>query len=223
MSEYAVLGEKDWKKRRTIADAIDVLQRSAGFDRDDRGQIQLGRIRLTSREVVSLTRVSFESAAHQKTFIVNLPTATKFKATSQGQMIIDDIDRLEGATLDEKGNVELQDGALIRAVEIVPAPLPYNISDLDRVIVAATILKLDALEQCSYSSGAMLSEYAEHDPYANLIDCSKLAGFAVPELKIIKGHIADLAPKFAAVSEQKISDTLRKFGMRIPSKRTRRA
>src|SRR5258705_8663803 len=130
MSEYEVLGEKEWKKRRTIADAIDVLQKSVGFDGDDRGQIQLGRMRLPSGDVVSLTWVSFESAAHRKTFIVKLPTALKFKATSQDELLIDDIGRLEGATLDEKGNVELKDGTLMRAVEIIPALLPYEISAL---------------------------------------------------------------------------------------------
>jgi catechol 2,3-dioxygenase-like lactoylglutathione lyase family enzyme len=153
MSECEALGEKERKKRRTIADAIDALQKNAGFDGDDRGQIQLGRIRLPSRQVVSLTWVSFESATHQKTFIVKLPTATRFKATSQGQLLIGDIGLLEGASLDEKGNVELQDGTLIRAVEIVPAPLPYNISDLDSAIVAVTVLKLEGSPFTSFRAG----------------------------------------------------------------------
>ncbi|MBR1153975.1 hypothetical protein [Bradyrhizobium sp. JYMT SZCCT0428] len=222
MSEYEVLGEKEWKKRRTIADAIDVLQKSVGFNGDDRGEIQLGRMRLPSGDVVSLTWVSFESAAHRKTFIVKLPTATKFKATLQAELLIDDIGRLEGATLDEKGNVELQDGTLMRAVEITPALLPYGVSALDLTIVALTISQMDALDKCSYSTGEVFFGHPEDDPYVGFIDCSKLAGLDVPQLKVIKAHIADRAPEFATVSEQKIADTLRKFGMRIPAKRSRR-
>ena len=222
MSEYEVLGEKEWKKRRTIADAIDVLQKSVGFDGDDRGQIQLGRMRLPSGDVVSLTWVSFESAAHRKTFIVKLPTALKFKATSQDELLIDDIGRLEGATLDEKGNVELQDGTLMRAVEITPALLPYEISSLDRAIVALTISQMNALDICSYSSGGVFLDHSKDDPDVGFIDCSKLTDLNVPILKVIKGHIADRAPELATVSEQKIADALRKFGMRIPAKRTRR-
>ena len=222
MSGYEVLGENEWKKRRTIADAIDVLQKWVGFEGDDRAEVQLGGLRLPSGDVVSLSRVSLESAAYRKTFFVQLPTATKFKALSKGELVIDDIGRLEGATLDEKGNVELQDGTSMRAVEIIPALLPYEVSALDRVIVALTIIQRDALDKCSYSSGRAFLDHPEDDPCVGLIDCSKLAGLNVPELKVIKGCIADCAPEFAAVSEQKISDTLKKFGMRIPSKRTRR-
>ena len=223
MSESEVLGDKEWKKRRTIADAIDVLQKFAGFDGDDRGQIQVGRIRLPSGEVVSLTWVSFESAAHRKTFIVKLPTATKFKATSQDQLLIGDIGRLEGATLDAIGNVELQDGTLMRAVEIIPALLPYEISALDRAIVALTISQMGALDRCSYSGGRVFFDHPEDNPYVGSIDYSKLSGLGpVPRLKVIKAYIEDREPKFLGLSEQKISDTLRKVGIRMPVARSRR-
>jgi len=213
MSAYEVLGERGWKKRRTVADAIEVLHKDAGFEGDDRAQIRVGRMRLPSGDIVSLTGVLFESAVHRKTFIVWLPTAVRFRAILQDQPVIDqfDIGRLEEASLDEAGNVELHDGTSMRAVEIIPARLPYNISGLDCIIISLTISAIDAQDQCSYSSEGLFSEHPDDDPCIGFVDCSKLAGLPIPELKVIKGFIEDRAPGLGSLSEQKISDTLRKF------------
>jgi hypothetical protein len=225
MASYEVLGEKEWKKRRTVADAIEVLHMGVGFEGDDRAQIRLGPIRLPSGDIVSLAGIFFESAVHHKTFIVWLPTAAKFRAYSQGQSEIAqfDINRLEQATLDDAGNVELCDGTRMRAVEIIPAQLPYKLSDLDRAIITVTISATRAQDQCSYSTEGLFSEHPNDDPRIGFFDCSKLAGLPIPELKVIKGLIEDRARKLKSVSEPKISATLRKFGMRIPVARPRRA
>jgi hypothetical protein len=225
MSEYKVLGEGEWKKRRTVADAIEVLHKDVGFEGDDRAQIRLGPMRLPSGDIVSLTGIFFESAVHQKTFIVWLPTAVKFRAILQGQSVIDqfDIDRLQEATLDDAGNVELRDGTSMRAVEIIPARLPYKLSGLDCIIISLTISKIGAQDKCSYSTEGLFSEHPDDDPYIGFIDCSKLAGLRVPELKVIKGYIEDRKSELATLSEQTISNALRKFGMRIPVARPRRA
>jgi hypothetical protein len=223
MSTYELLGEREWKKRRTVADAIEVLHREVGFEGDDRAQIRLGPMRLPSGGIVSLAGIFFESAVHQKTFIVWLPTAVKFRAVSQGQSIIDDIGRLEEATLDDAGNVDLCDGPRMRAVEIIPARLPYKLSDLDCIILSLTISKIRAQDQCSYSTEGLFSEHPDDDPSIGFIDCSKLAGLGVPELKVIKGYIEDREPRLKSLSEQTISNALRKFGMRIPVARPRRA
>jgi hypothetical protein len=222
MSEYKVLGEGEWKKRRTVADAIEVLHKDVGFEGDDRAQIRVGQMRLPSGDIVSLPGIFFESALHQKTFIVWLPTAVKFRAVSQGQSIIDDVSRLDEATLDDAGNVELCDGMRMRAVEIIPVPLPYKLSTLDCVIIRLAISRLSAQDKCSYITG-LFPKHPLNDPYIGFIDCSKLSGLDVPELKVIKGYIQDREPRLETMSEQKISDTLRKFGMRIPVARPRRA
>jgi hypothetical protein len=225
MSEYKVLGQGEWKKRRTVADAIEVLHKDAGFEGHDLAQIRLGPIRLPSGDIVSLTGIFFESAVHHKTFIVWLPTAVKFRAILRGQSVVDqfDIDRLQQATLDGAGNVALHDGTLMRAVDIIPARLPYKLSDLDCIIVSATISAIGAQDQCSYSTEGLFSEHPDDDPCTGFVDCGKLAGLPIPELKVIKGFIEDRAPGLGSLSEQKISDTLRNFGMRIPVARPRRA
>jgi hypothetical protein len=223
VSEYKVLGEGESIKRRTVADAIEVLHKRVGFEGHDRAQIRLGPMRLPSGDIVSLIGIFFESAVHQKTFVVWLPTAVKFRAILQGQSVINqfDIDRLQEATLDDAGNVKLRDDTSMRAVEIIPARLPYKLSRSDCTIISITILTLNARETCAYSTGGLFSEHPDDDPTSGFIDCAKLAGLKVPELKVIKGHIEKR--ELATLSEQKISDTLRKFGMRIPVVRPRRS
>jgi hypothetical protein len=225
MSAYEVLGQREWKRRRTVADAIEVLHKDAGFEGGDRAEIRLGPMRLPSGDIVNLVGIFFESVVHQKTFIVWLPTAVHFRAILNDHSVIDqfDIGRLEEAVLDEAGNVELRDGTLMRAVDIIPARLPYEPSGLDWTIISLTISRLGAQNKCSYSTEGLFSEHPDHDPYIGLIDCNKLAGLSIPELKVIKGYIEDREPRLATLSAQKISDTLRKFGMRIPVARPRRA
>jgi hypothetical protein len=146
MSAYEVLGQREWKRRRTVADAIEVLHKDAGFEGDDRAEIRLGPMRLPSGDIVNLVGIFFESAVHQKTFIVWLPTAVKFRAILHDHSVIDqfDIGRLEEAVWDDAGNVELRDGTLMRAVDIIPAPLPYKLSGLDCAIIRLAISKLGA-------------------------------------------------------------------------------
>jgi hypothetical protein len=207
MSAYEVLGQRKWKERRTLADAIDVLHNDASFEGGDRAEIRLGPMRLPSGDIVSLVGIFFESAVHQKTFIVWLPTAVSFRAILQDDSIIArfDIGRLEEATFDETGNVELREGTLMRDVEIIPSRLPYKLSGLDCVIISLTISKIGAQDKCSYSTEGLFSEHPDDDPYIGFIDCRKLAGLRVPGLKVIKGYIEDREPRLATLSAEKIS------------------
>ena len=183
---------KSWKKRRTIADAIDVLQKFAGFEGTIVPKFNLAGYGYPRDR--SLVLRGF----HLKARPIERPSSSSFCQRRLNSRLINllvgDIGRLEGATLDEKGNVELQDGTLMRAVEITPALLPYEISSLDRAIVALTLSQMNALDICSYSSGGVFLDHSKDDPDVGFIDCSKLAGLNVPILKVIKGHIADRAP-----------------------------
>jgi len=80
MPQYKSLAEDDRSKRRTIADALEVLRIEANFEQDDAAEIRLGMLRLPSEKVVGLVHVSFDSTLHLKTFLVSLPTASRFLA-----------------------------------------------------------------------------------------------------------------------------------------------
>ncbi len=219
MPRYEWLQEDRRNKRRTIRDVIEVLPEDIAFEHARAAQIRVGALRLPSEEIVGLVSVFAESADDETIFIVSLPTSKQFQASRQSSAEIEtyDIFQLDGATFDRSG-AELADGTQLRAVEVIPALLAYRVTDLDWRIVYHTIEFIKAEEEC-YS-------YPIHfERPRDALDCSALPALKdrIPLLKQIQGYIADREPARKNLSEQQIANTLRKFGMRIPTGRPRRA
>src|SRR5665213_2305415 len=80
----------------------------------------------------------------------------------------------------------------------------------------------------SSSSGYNQWVLTLEDPYSGMvsglrfIDCNTLSGLKIPLLKTVAAYIADRDPTLKLLSPQKISDALRKFGIRVPTGRPRR-
>jgi hypothetical protein len=178
--------------------------------------IQVGALQLPSEEIVGLVNVFVESAADGKTLIVSLPTSKRFRAKRQcnSESETFDIFQLDGTTFDYSGGVKLPDGTHLRAVEVIPALLPYNVTDLDWCIVHHTIEFIGAEQECYRYP-------IRFERPRDALDCSALPALKnrIPLLKQIQGYIADREPAFKDLSEQQIANTLRKFGMRIPTSR----
>jgi hypothetical protein len=133
MRHYERLAEQDRLSRSTIVDALEVLRQLAGFTDDDRAVIRIGPFRLPSGELVGLVDILFEAASQAKICVVSLPTASQFMAIRPGYSRRDrfDIARLDGTAVDGAGKVVLADGRRLRAVEVMPAHLPLEPSELD--------------------------------------------------------------------------------------------
>jgi hypothetical protein len=205
-------------------DVLQVLRDSVGLIDDDRVEIRIGPLRLPSNQVVGLVQVFFDVPGGQKIYIVSLPTSTQFKAHRPGcsKRTHFDIRRLDGATADSRGEVVLSDGTILRAVEIIPARLFVEPSDLDWRIVHHTISIIGAEERCYRHLGHGLPlPYCDMVPDMKVLDCSKLHGLKLPSLKHIAGQIAHKDWTLKKLSQQKIADTLREFGMRFPARRPR--
>jgi hypothetical protein len=216
MPRYEWLQDDERNNRRSIADAIDILHSKAGFDDAQTGTIRVGGLRLPSNEIVGLISVLFESPANDTIFIVALRTAKQFRAKRQGGEELEGfpIVQLDGASFDHSGMVQLPDGMRLRAVDLIPALLPYEITDLDWCIVHHTIAFMKAEPECY--------RYPIHfERSSDALDCSALIGLQgrVPGLKQIQGYIADREPALSGLSQQQIANTLCKFGMRIPARR----
>jgi hypothetical protein len=222
---YKRLQEENRNRRRTVVDAIETLKEQICFQDNDRAELRIWLIELPSGDVVGLVNVFFESLP-DITLIVSLPTSIFFRARQPEQSEFQhfDIAELDGASLDGAGNVELKDGTRLRAVEVVPARLPYEISELDWRIVNHTVSMMGAEERCyvhpSRSSSPKQRQIArEH----RLLDVSTLVGLGAPPLlKQIKGTFLDQNTDVKNISEAKISDTLSKFGMRRHARRPRK-
>jgi hypothetical protein len=220
---YEILAEDRRTSRRTMADAIAVLQDYAGFAETDHAEIRIRCLNLPSAEVVGLVQIVFDCPVNDKAYVVSLPTSKQFRArrpnTSEYERL--DIAQLHEATLDGTGNVRLTDGATLRAVEVLPARLPLAPSTLDWLILYHTIRFVGAEEQSSQSLRDAFND-PPIDMIPNLfwIDCGKLTGLAIPKLDSITAYITSIE-RTLVVSQQKIADTLRKFGVRFPQPRPR--
>lgn len=224
---FEILAEEDHRKRRTLADALEVLRTDANFQEGDEAEITLGMLKLPSGEIVYLVHVGFQSAVHQKTFLVSLPTAAKVRARFLGDPKLQELEmeRLNGAIANGRGDLLLSDGAQIRSVEVIPALLPYEITPLDWTIIRQTIAELGIEEHSRYDPDPDDPGFEAARTYLgrlllNSIDCSKLTGHPRPPLKSIQARVQDYT-EFGLISLPKISDTLSKFGMRKPASRRR--
>src|ERR1700737_1022209 len=162
-------------KRRTLADVVDGFRQHTDFGENDSLKIQVDGLRLPSGNVVGLIQIVFdsESVAHWS----SLPSSVQFRARRQGssELTLFDIFDLDGAIADSDGNVSTAGGARLRTVEVIPAALPYHISDLDQSIVFRTIQLLGVEGKCfrSLREGAE-PEFEAMIPDLNFFICSKL-------------------------------------------------
>jgi hypothetical protein len=224
MPAHERLFEELRKSRRTIADAIEVLRDAGGFSDHDHAEVRIGPLHLSSGDVVSLVDVLFEAPFGEKVCIVSLPTSARFRAIRHGASRSErfEISRLNGAVVDANANVVLRDRTTLRAVEVIPTRILSDPTELDWRIVRSTISMIGAEDRC-YRSLRADSPLALPDtvPDLRFLDCSKLCGLELPPLKEIAFQIAEKDKTLRNLSQQKIADALRKFGIRVPKPRPR--
>jgi hypothetical protein len=222
MDSYVRIADETRSQRRTVLDALEVMRLCAGFIDDDIADIQVVGLRLPSNEVVGLVQALFASPSKQQIFIVGLPPARQFRAhaISSGAPGTFEINLLDRATADGRGNVTLANGSSVRAAEIIPSHLLSEPSDLDWKIVTSVISMLKAGQACYRDLAQGLPPEMEYAvPVLSGIDCAKLPGLKAPPLKQIAQHFVDMGVK--PPSPPKIAEALRQFGIRIPVARHR--
>ena len=199
--------------------------RKAGFGDNDRAEISIGLLKLPSAEVVGLVQITFAPQIGDKAHVVSLPTSKQFKAyrTNARQRRYFDIAELNGAVVDGSGNVLLANGIALRAVEVIPARLPLEPTELDWRIIHCTLSILEADD--SYRSWATGLPPRLQGMLADLriVDCGTFGGLTLPRLNVLSAQIREREPTLRMVSTQQVADTLRKFGIRIPVPRPRDA
>jgi hypothetical protein len=208
----------------SVADAVATLSDEASFQSGDHAKIVCGDLRLPSGETVVLTGLLFERG-NRHLYSVWLRSSKTCRARYGAELLDLDTGELADATVDIDGNVTLVDGRVIRAVQIAPAKLPYKVTELDWQIVHQTISSVEAGDRCYVRPmGLEGPNFIEIARKFNLVDCSALQRLdQIPYLKAIQGDLLEREPDSLNVSQQKISDTLSKFGIRHKRPRPRRA
>ena len=224
MPQYERLCEEGRISRRTMADAIEVLREKAGFGDNDRAEIFIGLLKLPSAEVVGLVQIIFDRQIGDKAYVVSLPTSKQFKAyrTNARQRGCFDIAELHGAVVDGSGKVLLANGIALRAVEVVPARLPLEPTELDWRIIHHTLAIIEADHCYRHFGYGLPSRLQEMAADIRVLDCRAFRGLTLPPLKVVTSFIRERDPTLQKLSEQQIADSLRKFGIRTPTPRPRR-
>lgn len=209
----------DFATRRTIADALNVLAARIAFKSSDRAQIEISPLALPWGELAWLLFVVFESEREP------LPCSSKFHAIRAGseRTEIFETSRLKDATVDGRSQVTLNDGTQLRAVEILPAISNVEPSELDYFIVHALVQFNKAEAWCYRNLADDLPPGLREEVTADLrfLDFNRLHELKIPGLKELAGFVADTTPDLPPISEQKVADALKTFGLRIPRPRPR--
>ena len=217
--KYHSLASDDRIRRRTIADAIEVLHSIPDFTEQSRASVQVDPLPLASGEIVGLVKVQCNGPLPEVICVVQMPTSSRFRAVRKGSSHQEsfDIFRLDGAAVDGAGNVKLADDARLRAVELIPVHLPLEPTELEWRIVHHAIAFIDAEEHCYRRlRDDVPAEFREMVPDVRVLDCNKLSGLDIPSLEAIAAYIAERDRTLRRLSLQKIADALRQFGMRVP-------
>jgi hypothetical protein len=192
MQEYVALQEGRRTKRRTVADALEVVREKLGVYEITRAEIRIHHLQLPSGECTALVAVLFPDLG----CCVTLPTSARFRGLSgtSSQHQLFETSRLDRAQVSSDGSVRLVDGSWLRAVEVIPSHLPYELSELEKLILRHVIL-LTGSYHCSRSIQEGLPEHLQQQvPDVHALDYSRLSTIQVPQLKVIRAFIEDENP-----------------------------
>jgi hypothetical protein len=209
--------------RNKISDAIALLRAEAGFGERHRATIRALPMRLPSAEVVGAVDLLFEAAWVPCVYAVGLRYAPGFRGRPlrsgyQEYPIVE----LNRATVNAAGTVTLADGTVLENVEMLTAPMLAEPTDLDRQILAAALKVIEGGESCFRSlQEDVPAAHRAFVPDIRQLDWGRLRTLKTRPLKQLVAAIKDVDPELEVRSNEKIANTLCKFGVRVPIPRPR--
>ena len=208
-----------------MAGVIDLLCGQAGFDLRHIATIEIAPLQLPSADVAWLTNVAFQVDSDIRAH-VSLPASAVFHAAISGesryQIFCSKL--LDGAILDATGRVSLIDGPELKAVEVLPTISRVYPSTLDYAIIHCLIEFNNAQSWCYENPIDHLPASLRNQDWRDLrtINLGRLHQLKIPALKVLAGYFIRRCPGRRPPSEQKVADTLRACGLRIPDQRPRK-
>jgi hypothetical protein len=217
MQQYVALDQDGRTKRRTVADALEVVRQRLGVGEITHAEIRLAPFALPWGGSTAAVVVLFPDLG----YYVSLPASARFGARTDPspQRQAFEIAVLEGAEICSDGSVLLKDGRRLRAVEVEPTGL-HSPSALDERILRH-VIALTRSWHCYRSIREGLPEDLQHQlPDLRALDYSRVRTIQAPLLKVIRGYIEQNDPQLR-ISNQKIAGALARCGVRVPRRRPR--
>ena len=217
MTDYKLPLERTINGRcsmRSIADALEAFRKDGHLVDGSLLELITSPLPSLTDEAPSLVFVVCHFDPREKPWSVALPTAWEFKGRRLGKSTSEtlEISRLDRARVDEDGTVTLLDGTRLKGVEVIPAALAWELTELQKRIVYLT-LKYIGAEATQYPSGRPVAEDLE------FLDYSTLYGWDIPPLEAIADYLAKEDWTLRSLSRQTIANALGACGMRRPRSR----
>jgi hypothetical protein len=207
--------EYDGRKiMRSLADALTKLRELGNLSDRENVEIKTMGIRLPDGRQSGVVSVLGPQQHDGTRMVIFMPSSATFSArTTLGERQHYEIQKLNDATSDSEGNVELANGQFLHQIELIPAPAHYDFTLVEEKIVMAAIEFLqreDRLPKRQY--------YRSVDekllPDVKLLDYAQVAQVQIERLKPVVRYIMEL--KLPDVTEALIRASLKRAGMQLP-------
>jgi hypothetical protein len=215
LQQYPYLEYDGRKTMRSLADALAKLRELGNLSDGEKVEIRTMGIRLPDGRRSGVVSVLGPQQQHGARMVIFMPPSATFSArTTIGDRQQYKIQKLNDATSDSEGNVELANRHL-HQINLIPAPAHYDFTLTEHQIVMATIVFLQQeglLEhQCHRSVDEKLL------PGVKLLDYAQVAKVQIKRLKPVVRFIMNL--ELPDVTEAFIRVTLKRAGMQLPRAR----
>lgn len=202
------------RSMRSVADALEALLKDGHLVDGSLLELRTSPLPSQTDEAPSLVFVVCHADPSKKSWGVALPTSWEFTGRSlqTGTPGTFEISCLDQAKIDEDGTVTLSDGTRLKAVEVIPASLPWQLTELQKRIVYWTI-KFTESEGDFY-------RYGPPTPDLTWLDYAALRDVEVPKLEAIVQFVADNEPTLK-INRQTVANALGACGMRVPRQQSK--
>ena len=202
---------------RSVVDALEALRKEGRLKERSLAQIRALPFGLPSGEITFIILVISQDCRKEPAWGVALPSCTHFSAKQDdGQTIEIEASLLDKAWVDPIGVARLQDGRNLRALNVIPTPLPWELTALQKRIVYWTLKFIKAEDAC-YGPPMPGLEYETATPGLEYLHYNRLYGLKLEKLEAIAHYIAQQDPDLGA-SRQTVANALRACGIcRLPA------
>lgn len=196
------------RSMRSISDALEALRGDGRLEDCSFLEIRTNPLPSQTDQAPSLVLVVCHLNPPEKPRGVALPTSWEFRGRPLGESTPEtfEILRLDRAKVDEDGTVTLSDGTRLKAVEVIPAALPWELTELQKRIVFWTTMFIRFGDKCYYGPPT---------PDLAGLDFAKLRALEVPKLEAVVQFVADAEPTLK-INRQTVANALGVCGMRVP-------
>jgi hypothetical protein len=188
---------------------MEVLRNAGKLPKDESAEITTIPLRLPSGKLASMVFVVCRADPNKPLFGFPLPTSARFTGRQGGHECVEsfEISRLHGASIEKGGTVELADGTRLQAVNVVPLPLSWELTELQKRIVYWTLKLIGAEAKCYRGPATEDLAY---------LDYGTLHGLEIPTLEKVGAYVRAQDWTLRRLSRQTIANALAACGVRVP-------